>query len=89
MKSISIEKRVGALGCASDITILFDERPKAVLKVDEERISIPCASTEIAVQAEVVINGRVYRSNAYFALNGNAPLLYLTVSGSKLVLSTK
>jgi hypothetical protein len=89
MKSIVIEKRIGALGCPSDITILFDERPKAVLKVDEESISIPVNATEIAVQTEVIINGRPYRSNAYFAINGKAPKLYLDVSGAKMVLSTK
>ena len=89
MKQITIEKRIGALGCPSDIAILFDERPKDVIKVDQESITIPVSSTEITVQAEVIINGRSYRSNAYFVLNGNAPKLYLTVSGSKMVLSTK
>ncbi len=89
MKNVTIEKRVGALGCPTDITILFDERPKGVLKVDEERITIPCTATEITVQAEVAINGRVYRSNAYFVLNGKCPPLTLDVSGSKLVLWSK
>ena len=87
MKNVTIEKRVGVLGCPSDITILFDERPKAVLKLDQNEISIPVASTEATVQAEVEINGRAYRSNAYFVLNGKCPKLFLTVSGAKMVLS--
>ena len=89
MKTITIEKRIGALGCPYDITILFDERPKDVMKVDQDRITIPVSATEIAVQAEVVVNGRPYRSNAFFAINGNAPTLYLLVSGAKMTLSTK
>ena len=88
MKNVTIEKRVGALGCSSDVTILFDERPKGVLKVDQNEISIPVSDTEISVQGEVIINGRSYRSNAYFVLNGKCPKLYLSVSGSKLVLTT-
>lgn len=87
MKNVTIEKRVGVLGCPSDITILFDERPKAVLKLDQNEISIPVTSTEVTVQAEVEINGRAYRSNAYFVLNGKCPKLFLTVSGAKMVLS--
>ena len=87
MKTISIEKRVGALGCPNDITILFDERPKAVLKVDQDKIEIPVSSTEVTVQTEVEVNGRVFRSNAYFVLNGKCPKLFLTVSGTKMVLT--
>ena len=45
MKNVTIEKRVGALGCSSDIVILFDERPKAVLKKEENEISIPISAT--------------------------------------------
>ena len=89
MKNLTIEKRVGALGCSSDVTILFDERPKAVFPKDAETLDIPIEATEIAVQAELVIGGRAYRSNAYFILNGKAPNLYLSVSGSKMVLTTK
>ena len=89
MKNVLIEKRIGALGCSSDVTILFDERPKAVFKKDDMEISIPISATEAAVQAEVEINGRVYRSNAYFVLNGKCPRLYLTISGAKMVLSVK
>ena len=89
MKNVVIEKRIGALGCSSDVVILFDERPKGVLKVDENEIALPIGATEASVQAEVTINGRVFRSNAYFVLNGKCPRLYLLVSGSKLVLSTK
>lgn len=87
MKNVQIEKRVGALGCSSDITILFDERPRGVLKKDDTEINLPIAATEATVQAEVEIGGRVFRSNAYFVLNGKCPKLYLTVSGSKLQLS--
>jgi len=87
MKNVVIEKRVGALGCASDITILFDERPKGVLKVDENEISLPIGATQAAVQAEIVIGGRPYRSNAYFVLNGKCPKLFLNVSGAKLVIT--
>lgn len=87
MKTITIEKRIGALGCSSDIVILFDERPKATMKADQNVIEIPVAPTEAAIQAEVEIGGRVYRSNAYFVLNGKCPKLYLLVSGSKLVLT--
>jgi hypothetical protein len=87
MKNVTIEKRSGALGCPSDITILFDERPKGVLKVDQNEISLPIGSTEATVQAEVEVGGRVYRSNAYFVLNGKCPKLYLEVSGAKLKLS--
>ena len=87
MKNVTIEKRVGALGCSSDIVILFDERPKAVLKKEENEISIPISATEATIQAEVEINGRAYRSNAYFVLNGKCPKLYLSVSGSKMVIS--
>ena len=89
MKNVVIEKRVGALGCPGDIAILFDERPRGVLKAEENEISIPIGATQAAVQAEVVMNGRSYRSNAYFVLNGKCPRLYLTVSGAKLVLATK
>lgn len=87
MKNVTIEKRIGALGCPSDITILFDERPKGVLKVDQNEISLPIGSTEATVQTEVEVGGRVYRSNAYFVLNGKCPKLYLEVSGAKLKLS--
>lgn len=87
MKNVTIEKRVGALGCPSDITILFDERPKAVLKAEENEISIPVSATEITVQGEVIVGGRSYRSNAYFVLNGKCPKLYLNVSGTKMVLT--
>ena len=87
MKQVLIEKRVGALGCSSDITILFDERPKAILKKDENEIAIPIATTEIAVQGEIEMNGKFYRSNAYFVLNGKCPKLFLTVSGCKMILS--
>lgn len=87
MKYVTIEKRVGALGCSSDVTILFDERPKAVLKLDQNEISIPIGATEATVQAEVVVGDRAYRSNAYFVLNGKCPKLFLLVSGTKLVLS--
>ena len=87
MKNVTIEKRIGALGCPSDIAILFDERPKGVLKVDQNEISLPIGSTEATVQAEVEVGGRVYRSNAYFVLNGKCPKLYLEVSGAKLKLS--
>ena len=87
MKYVTIEKRVGALGCSSDITVLFDERPKAVLKAEDNEISIPVNSTEVTVQTEIVVNDRPYRSNAYFVLNGNCPKLYLTVSGTKMVLT--
>ncbi|MDY6392072.1 MAG: hypothetical protein SPL80_04475 [Bacilli bacterium] len=87
MKNVTIEKRIGALGCPSDITILFDERPKGVLKVDQNEIFLPIGSTEATVQAEVEVGGRVYRSNAYFVLNGKCPKLYLEVSGAKLKLS--
>ena len=87
MKQIEIEKRIGALGCNSDVTILFDERPKAILKKDDERIVIPVTATQIAVQAEVEKNGRFFRSNAYFVLNGKCPKLYLTISGTKMVIS--
>ena len=89
MRNVVIKKRIGALGCLSDIAILFDERPKGVLKVEEEEISLPIGATQAAVQAEIILNGRSYRSNAYFVLNGKCPDLYLTVSGTKLVLSTK
>ena len=75
MKNVTIEKRIGALGCSSDITILFDERPKGILKVDQNEIVIPVSDTEISVQGEVIINGRSYRSNAYFVLNGKSPRL--------------
>ena len=88
MKNVTIEKRIGALGCSSDITILFDERPKGVLKKDQNEISFEVNSTEIVVQAEVVVNDRPYRSNAIFVLNGKCPKLYLSVSGTKLVLTT-
>ena len=87
MRNITIEKRVGVLGCSSDITILFDERPKAVLKADENEISIPVTATEITLQTEIVVGERAYRSNAYFVLNGKCPKLYLTVSGTKMVLA--
>ena len=89
MKNVVIEKRVGALECLSDISILFDERPKAVLKKEDGEISIPVSSTQVTVQAEIVLNGRSYRSNAYFVLNGKCPRLFLEVSGTKLVLTTK
>ncbi len=89
MKNVTIEKRVGVLGCPSDIVILFDERPKGTLKKEENEISLPIGPTEATVQAEVEFGGRVYRSNAYFVLNGKCPRLYLSVSGSKMVLSTK
>ena len=89
MKNVTIEKRVGALGGDFDVTILFDERPKAVLKASDKEIVIPIGRTEATVQAEVEIGGRIYRSNAYFVLNGKAPKLYLLVSGSKLVLSVE
>jgi len=89
MKSITIEKRVGVLGCPSNVTILFDERPKAVMKAEEKEITLAVGPTQISVQAEVEMGGRAYRSNAYFVLNGKCPKLYLTVSGSKLVLSVK
>ena len=89
MKNIEIEKRIGALGCSTDIVILFDERPKAILKKEENSINIPVNATEITVQTEVEIGGKPYRSNAIFVLNGKCPKLYLTVSGAKMVLSTK
>ena len=89
MKNVIIEKRVGVLGCPGDITILFDERPKTVLKADADSVQISVSATEIAIQAEIAINGRVYRSNAYFVLNGKCPKLYLIVSGSKMTLTTK
>lgn len=89
MKNITIEKRVGVLGCPFDITILFDERPKGVLKKEEDKIELPIGKTEATIQAEVEIGGRVYRSNAYFVLNGKCPTLYLNVSGSKMSLETK
>ena len=89
MKSITIEKRVGVLGCPSDVTILFDERPKAIMKPDDQEITLLIGATQASVQAEVEMGGRIYRSNAYFVLNGKCPKLYLTVSGSKLVLSVK
>ena len=87
MKQVLIEKRVGALGCSSDITILFDKRPKAILKKEDKEICIPIGPTEIAVQGEIEVNGKSYRSNAYFVLNGKCPKLYLTVSGCKMILS--
>ncbi len=87
MKNILIEKRIGALGCPGDVTVLFDERPKAVLKADQNEISIPVSSTEVTVQTEIVVNDRAYRSNAYFVLNGKCPKLFLTVSGTKMVLT--
>ena len=89
MKNVIIEKRLGVLGCPNDITILFDERPKATLKKEDETITIPVSATEIAIQAECDFGGRVYRSNAYFVLNGKCPKLYLHVSGSKMKLTTK
>ena len=87
MKNVTIQKRVGVLGCPSDITILFDERPKTVLKKDQGEVVIPIASTEATIQGEIELNGRVYRSNAYFVLNGKCPKLLLDVSGAKMVLS--
>lgn len=87
MKNVTIEKRIGALGCSSDITILYDERPKGIFKKDDQVITLPIGSTQATVQAEVEIGGKAYRSNAYFVLNGKCPKLYLLVSGSKLVLS--
>ena len=87
MKNIIIEKHVGALGCPNDITVLFDERPKATLKADENQITIPVSATEVAVQTEVVVGERAYRSNAYFVLNGKCPKLHLNVSGTKMVLT--
>ena len=89
MRNVTIEKRIGVLGCPGDITILFDERPKTVLKADENEVQISVTATEIAIQAEVEIGGRAYRSNAYFVLNGKCPKLYLLVSGSKMTLTTK
>lgn len=89
MRNVTIVKRVGALGCQHDITILFDERPKAMLKKEENEISIPVSATQIAVQGEIELGGRSFRSNAYFVLNGKSPTLYLSVSGTKLTLSTK
>ncbi|MCR5078519.1 MAG: hypothetical protein K6B65_01155 [Bacilli bacterium] len=89
MKQVEIVKRIGVLGCNDDVTILFDERPKAVWKKDEEKIVIPVSATEITVQGEIEKNGRVFRSNAYFVLNGKCPKLYMTISGTKMVLSVE
>lgn len=89
MKKVQIEKHVGALGCPSDITILFDERPKGVLKIEEDRIELPIGATQATVQGEMEINGRVFRSNAYFVLNGKCPTLHLSVNGAKMVLTVR
>lgn len=90
MKKIVIKKRLGALGCDNDVSILWDEKEIGVLKVDQEEISFDVSATERTIQAEIIDeNGRSHRSNAYFVLNGKCPVLYLTVNGMSLKLNTK
>ncbi|MBP3713221.1 MAG: hypothetical protein J6I69_01445 [Bacilli bacterium] len=87
MRNVLIKKEVGALGCDADITILFSEKPAGVLKVDMDQISLPINKTEHAVQGEIIDeNGKSYRSNAFFVLNGKCPELTLVVSGHSLKL---
>ena len=86
VKKVVIKKVLGPLGCDNDIDIIWDEKPLGVLKVDEDEIEFEISATQRAIQAEIIDGNNVYRSNAYFVLNGKCPVLELIVSGFNLKL---
>ena len=87
MRTLTIYRRVGPLGGQNDATILSSESVLGVLKTEEEKVELPISKGEHAIQAQIVgDDGRVHRSNVYFATGGKSVTLYLTISGYKLTL---
>ena len=90
MRHITIHRRVGPLGGDVDVMILYDESPVGQLKAGEDTIVLPIGKTEQAIQGELKDeNGRVFRSNAYFFINGKSMDLFLLVNGYHMTLTTK
>ncbi len=91
MRTLTIVRRPGSIGKPRDVTIISDEKKLGELKAEQESVSIPFDGKEHAFQAQIVgRDGRIYRSNSYFENSGVKELkLFLTVSGSRLVLELK
>ncbi len=90
MRHITIHRRVGPLGGDVSVKILYDESPVGELKAGEDTIVLPIGKTEQAIQSELKDeNGKVFRSNAYFFINGKSMDLYLLVNGYHMTLTTK
>lgn len=90
MRTLTIHRRIGPLGGQVDATILSSEEQLGVLKAEEEKVELTITKGEHAIQAQLIgEDGRVHRSNVYFATGGKSVVLYLTISGYKLTLRTQ
>lgn len=87
MRTVTIERKESPLGQPIACKVLADERPIGELKAEESKKSYPISKGEHAIQVQIEgADGRLYRSNSYFATGGASFALYLTISGTKLTL---
>lgn len=91
MRTITITRREGPLGGHVDLKIMSNNNVLGEMKADEKVKTFEVAYSEQAVQAELLNSEEVhYRSNVHFAIYGKKDIkLFLTISGTRLVLAEK
>ena len=91
MRKIIITKQNGEINNDADIRIIANTKLLGLLKKDENIFSANVSKSQQTVQAEMIdLDGKAYRSNAYFAVYGGKDIvLHLTVSGTNFKLTVK
>lgn len=91
MRELTIVRREGPLGGHYDVRIISNNNVLGEMKADEIKKVFELENSEQAIQAELLNTGKNhFRSNAHFAIYGKKNVeLFLTISGTKMILSTK
>ena len=87
-KRITIKRKEGVFHTFPACLILSDEARIGAMEQDQMEGVFSVSKAEHAIQAQIQgPDGRFYRSNSYFSIGGKDVTLYLTIDGSKLVLT--
>ncbi|MFA6830039.1 MAG: hypothetical protein WCR67_04995 [Bacilli bacterium] len=91
MRKLHIARRDGFLGGKVEVRIISNSFLLGIMKAEEEQKDFEITKSEEVIQAELIgKDGKVFRSNAYFGTNGGKDIsLFLTISGTKMILSIK
>lgn len=89
-RRLTIQRRAGVFPLFPACVILSDEARIGSMEEGQMEFSCTISKGEHAIQAQIQgEDGRLYRSNSYFSIGGKDVNLFLTIDGSKLLLTIR
>lgn len=84
MRKLILIRKNGSLDEVNETVVICNAKTIGNLKKDENEKTFVLPKGESAIQVQINVGDKVYRSNAIFALRNKDVKLVLTQSGSKL-----